>query len=357
MFEDKTFDSILQEMLDRVPDDIDKLPGSVIYDALAPTAMELAELYANMDMLKDSTFADTADGEDLEMRVSEQGITRKEATPAIRKGVFTDTQSMPFEVPIGSRFLLGSYTYFVSDLIEVGTYKMVSETAGVTGNRDFGEMLPIEPIDGLGSAYLMEVLIPGADAEDDKELYLKYQEHLQEKPFGGNRSDYKKKIMDIQGVGGVQLYRTPMGGGTVRAVIIDSTFNVPSQELVDSVQGAVDPIPYKGEGYGTAPIGHEVVVEGVEATTIDTVATLVLSGVTLGQIEALIREAIQTYLEELRKQWNKGASIVIRITQIESRILMIDGVQDITGTTINGAPDNLTLSSEIPIIGAVVMND
>ncbi len=357
MFEDKTFDSILQEMLDRVPDDIDKLPGSVIYDALAPTAMELAELYANMDMLKSSTFADTADGEDLEMRVSEQGITRKQATPAIRKGVFTDNQSRSFEVPIGSRFRLGSYTYFVSDLIDVGKYKMISETPGVIGNRDFGEMLPVEPIEGLGSANLTEVLIPGSDEEDDQTLYLKYQEHLQEKPFGGNRADYKKKIKDVPGVGGVQLYRAPFGGGTVRAVIIDSSFNVPSMELVDLVQETVDPIPYKGEGYGTAPIGHEVVVEGVEAITIDTVAILVLSGVTLGQIEPLIREAIDSYLEELRKQWNKGAPIVIRITQIESRILMIDGVQDISGTTINGAQENLTLSSEIPITGAVVMND
>ena len=344
-------------MLDTVPDDIDKREGSIIYDALAPTAMELAEFYANMDMLKSSTFADTADGEDLEMRVSEQGITRKQATPAIRKGIFTDNQLRPFEVPMGSRFRLGSYSYFVSDVIEVGTYRMVAETAGVIGNKDFGEMLPIDPVDGLGKALLTEVLIPGSDEEDDRSLYLKYQEHLQEKPFGGNRADYKKKIKGVPGVGGVQLYRAPFGGGTVRAVIIDSSFNVPSQELVDLVQETVDPIPYKGEGYGTAPIGHEVVVEGVGATTIDTVATLVLSGVTLGQIEPLINEAIESYLEELRVQWNKGAPIVIRITQIESRILMIDGIQDVTGTTINGAPENLTLTSEIPIIGAVVMNE
>lgn len=45
MFEDKTYENILQEMLNRVPDDIDKREGSVIYDALAPTAYSIADLY------------------------------------------------------------------------------------------------------------------------------------------------------------------------------------------------------------------------------------------------------------------------------------------------------------------------
>ena len=37
--EDMTFDVIMQRMLDRVPDDLDKREGSVIWDALAPAAL------------------------------------------------------------------------------------------------------------------------------------------------------------------------------------------------------------------------------------------------------------------------------------------------------------------------------
>ena len=39
----KTFSQILADMLARVPNDLDKREGSIIYDALAPAAVELAE--------------------------------------------------------------------------------------------------------------------------------------------------------------------------------------------------------------------------------------------------------------------------------------------------------------------------
>lgn len=363
MFEHKTFENILQDMLDRVPDDVDKREGSIIYDALAPTAMELAEAYSNMDLLLQRTFADTADGEDLERRVGEFGVKRKPASAAIRKGVFTNSQGEPFNVPIGSRYHLNDIVYKVTEVIGPGAYRLEAETAGIIGNKDFGEMLPVEPVDGLGSATLMEVLIPGEDAESDESLYEKYQERIREKAFAGNRADYKKRIMAIQGVGGVQLFRAPNGGGTVRAVIIDSTYNVPTPELVAFVQEQVDPVEFTGEGYGTAPICHEVTIEGVQSVTIDFAATLTLVGVTIGQIEPLVNEVFENYLAEVRKEWVKNnqiingqlhvAPLVVRITHLESRILSIDGVQDITGTTLNGAAENIILPNEIPVKGSV----
>ena len=39
----KTYEEILQGMLDKVPSDVDKQEGSVIYDALAPCAYFLAQ--------------------------------------------------------------------------------------------------------------------------------------------------------------------------------------------------------------------------------------------------------------------------------------------------------------------------
>lgn len=367
MFEHMTFDFILQGMLDRVPHDVDKREGSIIYDALAPTAMELAEVYSNMDLLLIRTFADTSDGDDLERRVGEHGVKRKKASSAIRKAVFTDNQGNPFDVAIGRRFRLDDIVYTVTERIEPGIFRVLAETAGEVGNRDFGEMIPVEPIDRLGAALLQDVLIPGEDEESDESLYAKYQEHIREKAFAGNRADYKKKIMEIQGVGGVQLFRAPYGGGTVRAVIIDSSYNSPTQELVDFVQERVDPIKYTGDGYGTAPIGHEVTVEGVESVAVDFSANLTLSGVTLGQVEPLVREEFANYLAEVRKEWVRMNSfsngqltvvpLVVRITHIESRILSIEGVRDITGTSLNGKSENITLFAEIPVEGSVTIHD
>ena len=41
MYEDQTFDVILQRMLSRVPETMDKRESSPIYAALAPAAVEL----------------------------------------------------------------------------------------------------------------------------------------------------------------------------------------------------------------------------------------------------------------------------------------------------------------------------
>lgn len=362
-----TFENIIQDMLDRVPDDVDKREGSIIYDALAPTAMELAEAYANMDILLERTFADSADGDDLEKRVGEHGVTRKKASSAIRKAVFTTSQDEPMEIAIGSRYRLGDIVYTVLSKMESGTYQVLADTQGEVGNRDFGELIPVEPVNGLGAANLLEVLIPGEDEESDESLYAKYLEHIREKAFAGNRADYKKRILEIQGVGGVQLFRAPFGGGTVKAVIIDSTFNEPTPELVSFVQERVDPLEYTGEGYGTAPICHEVLIEGVDSVSIDFSATLTLSGVTLGQIEPLVEGVFNDYLAEVRKEWVSNnrfsngqlinAPLVVRITHIESRILSLEGVQDITGTTLNSMAENITLPTEIPIKGSVAVHD
>ncbi len=60
MFEDMTFENILSQMLENVKGDVDKREGSIIYDALAPVAMESAQMYADMDILLQECFADSA---------------------------------------------------------------------------------------------------------------------------------------------------------------------------------------------------------------------------------------------------------------------------------------------------------
>ena len=70
MYEHITFDVILERMMDRVPNNIDKREGSIIYDALAPAAVELAQMYIELDVILNETFADTASREYLIRRAS-----------------------------------------------------------------------------------------------------------------------------------------------------------------------------------------------------------------------------------------------------------------------------------------------
>ena len=60
MYEAQDFEEIATRMLSHVDDKFDKREGSVIYDAVAPTALELAFFYTCLDMVMDEVFADTA---------------------------------------------------------------------------------------------------------------------------------------------------------------------------------------------------------------------------------------------------------------------------------------------------------
>ena len=117
-----TFEDILNKMLSSIADDIDKAEGSIIYDALAPTAMELAELYSNLAIMLRLSFANSSDGSYLAQRVSEHGVYRKSASNAIRKIVVTDISGIPLEgLPIGQLFRLNDITYSIQEETSPGS--------------------------------------------------------------------------------------------------------------------------------------------------------------------------------------------------------------------------------------------
>ena len=62
-----------------------------------------------------------------------------------------------------------------------GEYQMQCETPGVIGNQYLGSMVPIEYIEGLETAKLTKVLIPGEDREDTEDLRTRYSTPLTHK--------------------------------------------------------------------------------------------------------------------------------------------------------------------------------
>lgn len=359
MYESQTYQAILQRMLNRVPDNVDKREGSVIFDALAPAAAELTQMYIELDINYNLSFADTATGEDLTRRAGEFGVNRYPATKARRKGVFYDGNNTLMDVPIGGRFSIQSVNFVVINKISTGTFTLECETAGAIGNQQFGTMLPIDFVPDLARAELQDVLVPGQDEETDAALRERYYTAINEPAFGGNISDYKHKINSIDGVGGTKVFPTWQGGGTVKCTIIGSDWNEPSPSLVDSVQTEVDPTVNSGLGIGTAPIGHKVTITGVQAKTINIETTVSLqSGTTVGQVQQDIEDAIEVYFLELRQGWANEEQTTVRISQIDSRILSVAGVEDVTNTTLNGSAANITLGSEeIPKLGTVTINE
>ncbi|WP_353106272.1 baseplate J/gp47 family protein [Acetoanaerobium noterae] len=348
-YSDISLEVLLNRMLDRISDKKDKRQGSLTWDSISPTAIELRLLYIELEKYYSITFADTATRPYLIKRAAERGIIPEPATKAILKGEFN------IDVPIGSRFSLAEVNYKVFEKISTGVFKLECETAGTIGHANLGSIVPIEYITGLTSAELTEILIPGEDEEDTEVFRQRYFQTLQQQAYGGNIADYKEKTLKLQGVGGVKVYPVWNGGGTVKLVIQDSTYGIPSEALVEAVQTAVDPVVNQGKGIGFAPIGHVVTVEGITSQTVNISTTITFQdGWSWVDVEPYANQVIDAYFLELSEAWDNESNLIVRISQIETRFLNLAGVLDIGGTLINGLAQNLVLGeNKIPVRGSV----
>ena len=362
-YQDQTFDAIMRRMVAEVDRwsaqtgiPIDTRDGSIIRFALGPAAAEMLAMYIELGRVVDESFADTQSWDYLVRRAAERGIFPHEATAAIRQGEFN------IDVPPGAVFSLNLLSYTVRQQIAPGIFRLECNTSGSAGNVETGKLIPHEFIQGLEWARLTNIIIPGQDREALEHFRQRYFSSFTSQAFGGNIADYVRKTTAIPGVGGCKVYPVWNGGGTVRVAFISSMYQPPGPELVNTVQEELDPGP-EGLGKGLAPIGHTVTVVPVNWEAIDVnFASITLSGNwTWENITPHIRAAIQGYFAELAEGWDKvdwiedpAATLVVRISQIESRVLTVPGVIDVSGTTLNGSAANITLGVDnIPGVGAV----
>jgi len=349
------YNVILQRMLDGVKTQIDKREGSIIYDALAPAAAELAQMYITLKSNIDLVFADTSVDQYLDRLCNQIGLERKQATFAIKQGKFYDENNNLFDVNIGERFTIDNLVYRTIEKISTGIYKMQCEISGKNGNDIIGELLPVNYINNLAKAELTDLLIPGEDEEDDEALRNRYYETTNEKAFAGNISDYKKKTKDINGVGAVKVTPVWNGGGTVKLTILDSQYNKASNVLIEKVQEEICPKLFEGMGFGLAPIGHSVTVDTVTEYEIQLKANItIIKSANIDLVKQQISEEVSDYLLNLRESWESEKNIIIRISQIEARIMNIQSILDINDTTLNSSLSNIELNEmQIPILKEV----
>jgi uncharacterized phage protein gp47/JayE len=398
VYEEETYDNILERMLERVSEDFDTRPSSLIYDTHSATAIELQILYIELEYLIQNSYGDTAAREFLILLAKDRGLVPEEATKAILKGVFEpDTVDVT-----GQRFNIGDMTYTVLKQISPGQYQVQCETEGVVGNQYMGEMLPLDYIDGLETARLTEILIPGEDEEDTEDFRQRYFDSFDAQAFGGNRAAYLEVVRKMEGVGSAKVTRVWNGditpadmipgeqvtewyqsvvaglsedvakwlkaiyraalekkltvGGTVLVTVVNSLdFVEASSVLLNKIQEELDPQDTAGEGYGLAPIGHVVTVKSAEPVKIEVKANVTFDdGYNWINTKTAIENAVSGYLLELRKSWADVDNTVVRISQVDNKILNVTGVIDVSDTEINGTSGNLTLSEyQIPVLGGV----
>jgi len=363
-FSRSNFANFLKTMLGNVPGDVDKREESLINTALGPAAYALEDAYIDLEQMQAGAHVQTAVGADLDACAADMGLSRKNAAAAVRLGAFNAS------VPLGARFSTneaGAVSFIVTSVSP--SYQLTCETPGAVGNNYTGDLTAITYVDGLTTAQVTDILVPGEDEESDDSLRTRCIDHLNSNPFGGNVASYRESVGAIDGVGGVQIYPTWDGGGTVKLSITGSDGMPASSELISTVQTAVDPTQNSGHGYGLAPIGAQVTVTAPAAVSVNISATVtVANGYTLAQLTEFIQTAIGLYIKTVRDSWaapitaggTDYASVIYR-ARVMTAILSVTGVVNVTNLLLNGADADVQLTEtgtaqQLPVLGTVTLS-
>lgn len=405
MFESMTYEALVKRALARVPSTMDKREGSMVFNGVAPSMAELAQLYIGMDFVFQATYLLTAPREYLIKRAADRNLAPYPASSAVYRAEFNR------EVPEGTRFSCEDMNFIVAGRMnpendtETGlSHRVICETVGAVGNHYSGTLIPVEYVERLTHAELVELLIPGDDDEETETFRQRVLDSFQTKSFGGNQIDYREKVLTIPGVGAVKVhpawnanirpaslipgeevaawYEASVGalkepvaawltevytaasnklltvGGAVKLVIMASNCTAPTEALLEDVQTRIDPTQNAGEGLGVAPIGHVVRVEGVTQEQVDIELNLTYAaGWSWEGVQSYVMAVIDNYFMELAQTWASSDFLLIRISQLESRILSecASMIIDIDSTKINGEESNLALDPDsIPVRGEVI---
>lgn len=367
MFEHKTFESILSDMLNSVlalDPNLDVRTGSVMYTALAPIALELETAYHEMDMIVEQTFMETASKEYLVKHGEQIGVPLNEATYAHFMGEFD------VDVEIGSRFNLDKFNYTVINKIFDPTelnrnyvFELVCETEGSEPNKYLGDLTPITYVENLSMAKLVSVWGAGEDEEDTEHYRYRLQTHIKNPPADGNVAQYNEWLDSEPKVGKYKVMPCWNGTNTVKLLILDSENRKATQTLLDEVQGSFDPptsqlnddvenptYPQgRGMGNGKAAIGSIVTVTTADEVPVEVIATLKLKK---GYSEPTgVIDNIKKYLTSISLDKN-----YVEYLSIYTAIYTAESVAEIVSleVMVNGVIMNVT---QAPFINTVSIAD
>lgn len=355
MYEDKTFENILDEMLSN--SDVDTSEGSLMYEACAKQALMLEGMYMDLARAYDNLNIETMEEEFFVTYATDRGVSRIEATAPQVQCEFLQ------EIEMGSRFTCNDYDYEIIAFNEKNEdkylYTAVCDTAGTEANSNIGELDPIDYVDEWKGGSITSVISYGKEEENIDEYKQRFRNiRYNIQPFAGNKAAYRNYIEEYGKQKGTVRDCIPMrstDGKTIELWVVDASYKAVAAKDLEEVQEYVCPMDSSGEGEGVAPIGHNVILKTPTNVSINVNIQITLaSGYSWEGVKNSIQNKINEYLYAVRSSWSSSQTTIVRISQIEYAVLSVAGILDCTGTTINGATKNIAFNyKQIPVGGTL----
>ncbi len=370
MFEDYTYEWLLEDVLNNAPEGIDTRQGSIFYDAISGILMKIAKFYTDLDLIAEMTSIATATGDALDIRAREYGIERLTATRA--KYYVTFEGVMP---QIGERFYTNGQYFTLGSNEEKGEviYYLEAEAAGSGGNEIYSgtAAIPVNNIEGLIAATFGAIYENGSNNESDDSLRIRVQEKIAGPAENGNKQHYKTWCESIDGVGRARIFPLWNGPNAVKGVLVDTTGKPCGALKVAEVQNYIDPatkglttiidgktyIVGDGLGNGVANIGaHFSAVSANSLEIIVTFSAELASGATKSLVVQEATAVIEDYLKNLVLNTTETENIVVRISAIGAILSNLKSLVDYSDLLLNDDIHNIISSGDdVPVLKEVIV--
>lgn len=369
MFEEKTYQNILADVLEQAPAGVDVRQGSIFYDAVAATCFKLAQYYADLSTAFDLVFLTTAVDEYLDQKGAEYDINRNPATPAQYEYLYEGV--LP---PEGTRFFTEGL-YFVLRMSDDNGPLLEAEIAGTQGNDILPgtRAVPVNSIPGLIVSSFGARSETGVNTEDDESYRQRIREKVSGPAENGNRQHYKTWCEEIAGVGRARIIPLWNGPNTVMDVLIGADGTPAAESIVERVQDYVDPnalgntVVVNGKTYnvgdglgdGKANLGaHFTAVAAEERPIIIAFDATLAPDVTLEQATIDASTVIIAHLKDLALNTPENEPVIVRISTIGALLYALPSLIDYSNLTLDGAIVNVEPeSTQVAVLGEVEINE
>lgn len=337
-------DSIRTRILNNINSPVSKIQGSDAWNIVSPTSLELAQQYTKLDQIRKKVFIKDGYDENLDIRVNEFGVYRKEGTRAVGEVIFEGSK--------GTRIGNGTIIYFndlqyvvIKDIVlssDIEDNKTPVEALSIGSRYNImanTEFKVLDDIMNIKKIYNESNFEGGTEIETDDELRERYKLVMDNVATSGNEAHYKIWAMEVQGVYNAQVTPRWNGGGTVKILIYGQN----NQAVDDTVlQRCIEHIESQ------RPTGAEIAVVTPKPFDIIVSATLkVQEGYSIENIREQFILTMNEYSIE-----NRTEIVYLKVLSI---ILGIEGVHDLSNLLINGDSKNIVLDDEsIPTYTNVV---
>ena len=359
----ETYESILAYMLNQIDKKYDTTEGGFIYDMVAPSALEAAELLQLWLPLGIKTnFHMWAEDIWLDRHAHDCGLERRPATYAYGDLEITTIRKVNF--PAGFVFSVPGEDGVAAidfesledaEIDGTATIRVKAVEAGI-GSNVAAESITImkNPKRNVASITNLEPTSGGTPEESDDSLRQRIDDFYAGRgsSFVGNVADYRRWALSVPGVGYVHVIPTPDNQpNTVKIVLADSEGKPAVQEICDAVE-----LYIFGEDHNDlkrlAPIGvasWTVMPFQLVPVNVSIEAELSLDA---DVVKENITNDLNSYFKVLAgDELYYGELKYVQVSAVLSKVV---GLDDFKHLRVNGTLNNVEFDvTQMPVVGTI----